>query len=123
MLEPPRSAPHVIPLPRSRSRGRHLGEPQHQPVPAARSLRSLVGSDYRSDHYLVLPRCVQTITAGYKHPRLTCVTFRPAIVAFVGAISNVSALCISVSWLQWLCELPVREYTRAVRTGHYSCWR
>lgn len=28
-------------------------------------------------------------------------------VAFVGAISNVSALCVSVSWMQWLCELPV----------------
>ncbi|GAA5978196.1 hypothetical protein JCM11641_001131 [Rhodosporidiobolus odoratus] len=27
-------------------------------------------------------------------------------VAFVGLISNVSALCISASWLSWLCTLP-----------------
>ncbi|TNY20875.1 hypothetical protein DMC30DRAFT_396414 [Rhodotorula diobovata] len=27
-------------------------------------------------------------------------------VAFVGLISNVSALCVQVSWLAWLCELP-----------------
>ncbi|ORY39668.1 hypothetical protein BCR35DRAFT_273318, partial [Leucosporidium creatinivorum] len=28
-------------------------------------------------------------------------------VAFVGLISNVSALCISAPWLAWLCKLPV----------------
>ncbi|GAA5838909.1 hypothetical protein JCM11251_003734 [Rhodosporidiobolus azoricus] len=28
-------------------------------------------------------------------------------VAFVGLISNVSALCIEASWLAWLCDLPV----------------
>lgn len=49
--------------------------------------------------------------AGCKHPRLTRAPFPHSLVAFVGAISNVSALCISVSWLEWLCELPVREYT------------
>ncbi|BGP48047.1 phosphate metabolism protein 7 [Rhodotorula kratochvilovae] len=27
-------------------------------------------------------------------------------VAFVGLISNVSALCVEVSWLAWLCTLP-----------------
>ncbi|POY71826.1 hypothetical protein BMF94_5187 [Rhodotorula taiwanensis] len=30
-----------------------------------------------------------------------------APVAFVGAISNVSYLCSTVSWMRWLCELPV----------------
>ncbi|GAA6002377.1 hypothetical protein JCM10207_001089 [Rhodosporidiobolus poonsookiae] len=28
-------------------------------------------------------------------------------VAFVGLVSNVSALCISAPWLAWLCDLPV----------------
>ncbi|GAA5981751.1 hypothetical protein JCM10908_004590 [Rhodotorula pacifica] len=28
-------------------------------------------------------------------------------VAFVSAISNVSSLCVSVSWMRWLCNLPV----------------
>lgn len=30
-------------------------------------------------------------------------------VAFVGLLSNVSSLCISASWLSWLCKLPVRK--------------
>lgn len=29
-------------------------------------------------------------------------------MAFVGLISNVSALCQQASWLAWLCTLPVR---------------
>ncbi|SCV74185.1 BQ2448_6617 [Microbotryum intermedium] len=28
-------------------------------------------------------------------------------VAFVGSLSNVSALCISTPWLAWLCKIPV----------------
>ncbi|KDE07374.1 hypothetical protein MVLG_02415 [Microbotryum lychnidis-dioicae p1A1 Lamole] len=28
-------------------------------------------------------------------------------VAFVGSLSNVSALCISAPWLAWLCKIPV----------------
>ncbi|KAK4698531.1 calcium permeable stress-gated cation channel, partial [Phenoliferia sp. Uapishka_3] len=27
-------------------------------------------------------------------------------VAFVGLISNVSSLCLTVSWMEWLCKLP-----------------
>jgi hypothetical protein len=28
-------------------------------------------------------------------------------VAFVGLITNVSSLCATVSWMSWLCDLPV----------------
>jgi hypothetical protein len=32
-------------------------------------------------------------------------------VAFVGLLSNISALCLKVSWLSWLCKLPTRTST------------
>jgi hypothetical protein len=28
-------------------------------------------------------------------------------VAFVGLITNITALCESVSWMRWICNLPV----------------
>ena len=55
--QPPRAAPHVGSLPRGRAGRRHLGQPQHQPVPAARPLRHLVGHDDRPHHPVVVPRC------------------------------------------------------------------
>lgn len=35
-------------------------------------------------------------------------------MAFVGLISNVSALCEQASWLAWLCTLPVRTSSRSL---------
>lgn len=35
-------------------------------------------------------------------------------MAFVGLISNVSALCEQASWLAWLCTLPVRASSRSL---------